>query len=543
MRTISVLALVAWAVGVPGALRAADLTFALDGSSEYDSNVFRSHGDEKQDVLFRIRPWVQLHEDRGQDFDYSLTYAVPAEFAVDHSEVDDVDQHFSADGTYHVNDRLELFAADTLLYARSELRTNLQGTEGANGQPFINEQRDRTTLNTASIGSRYLFTPRLSGSAQVAHDFFDPTRNDRQQYWQIQGSASLGYTLTPKVRLGGGMMVAHQEFDNSVDIVGSTAEYYNPYLSGQYSIDEKTEFSASVGPAWIFNRQDHADQTQTRGLVPFSDAGDDFTAPNGFVDRFGTDVSGVQYANGAVLVSQIQNCPTLTDNVTRVLISNQSCNLSVVLDKTPGTDDDLITAIKDSTATVTNVNPGGQDDEKLTVFGNATLTRHWTPNLHTALSYVREQGGASGLGGTVVGDSVMLSNTWQITEKWQLAGRGEWGLRKSVGDPGQVNTLATTVLPPLGGAPFTVPIAGLAQTDGGNGAQFVQRGKSTQIDSMRWGAATRLTRFFTRNTTGYLEFTYNQQESQGDSLGAPSDFHDYLVTLGVQHVFEPIKLW
>jgi hypothetical protein len=96
--------------------------------------------------------------------------------------------------------------------------------------------------------------------------------------------------------------------------------------------------------------------------------------------------------------------------------------------------------------------------------------------------------------------------------------------------PGDSDILIAGVAPGLAGVP-------------GAGEAFTQRDNTTEIDTMRWGLASRITRIFTRNTSGYLQFTYNKQESQGDSLGDPSDFDDYLVTLGVQHIFSPIKLW
>jgi hypothetical protein len=68
-------------------------------------------------------------------------------------------------------------------------------------------------------------------------------------------------------------------------------------------------------------------------------------------------------------------------------------------------------------------------------------------------------------------------------------------------------------------------------------------GNTNEIDTMRYGVASRLTHRFTRNTSGWLQFTYNRQSSTGGTLGDPSDFDDYLATIGVQHVFEPIKLW
>jgi len=558
MRTILVLALVACALGFPGVLRAAEATFAIDGATEYDSNVFRSHQDEKDDVVFRLRPWVQLAEPRGQDLSYSLTYGLPVEFAVDHTQIDSIDQELAGNASYHVNDRLSLFANDGFRYIRSELRTNFDQTQGAFESPLVNNQRDRVLLNTAVMGATYQFSPRLGATAQISHDYFDPSRNDRQQNWQVQGITDVSYTLTPQHQLGGGARIAYQKYYESQDIVGSDAEIYNVFGTWRYSINEKTELALSAGPAVIHSQQDNADATKTRAMIPFTRINGNFTAPAGFVDIFGTQVGGTNYADGVVLLSQFTDCPRLKNGSSeRVLVSDQSCNVSVVLDNSQPADVALANEIAASTSTVQNQDPNGESSTDVTVFADATLVRHWTPDLHTALNYSRQQGTASGLGGAVVADTLVLSNTWNLTEKWQVATRGEWGLRKSVSNAGQVNTNVVgdanaTTPPPQGVSPTifangppisSIGLAALSTAPGGIGNSFVQRGATTDIDTMRWGIATRVTRFFTRNTSGYLQFTYNQQTSQNNSLGDPSDFNDYLVTLGVQHVFTPIKLW
>ena len=160
------------------------------------------------------------------------------------------------------------------------------------------------------------------------------------------------------------------------------------------------------------------------------------------------------------------------------------------------------------------------------------------------LSYTRSQGGASGLGSAVIRDTVNLSNTWEIAEKWRLAVRGDWSLRKSVVDDGvsQFVTAGDPLLPPLppGGVDeFHVSLA----PAGANELISVTGGGASEIDTMRWGVSGRLTHRFTRNTSAWLQATYNEQTSQSDTLGDPSDFENFLVVLGVRHVFEPIKLW
>ena len=72
------------------------------------------------------------------------------------------------------------------------------------------------------------------------------------------------------------------------------------------------------------------------------------------------------------------------------------------------------------------LNPSGESDSEVTGFIDAVLSQRWSPTLATALRYSRQQGDASGLGGTVIVDAVSLSNTWDFAERWQLALRGDW---------------------------------------------------------------------------------------------------------------------
>ena len=546
MRTISVLALVAWAVVVPGAMHAGDLTFAFDGNVEYDDNVFRSTRDEDDDFLFRLTPSVKLHEDRAKDLRYSLRYALPVEFAVEHSSLDDVDQVVGGDATYHVNDRVALFVSDQFRYLRSELRTNFEETEGGFDSLLVNNQRERSTLNDAAAGASYQFTPRLAGSTRLEHRYYDPSRDDRATTNAIIGTSSAQYAVTPQHKLGGGVRAQWQNFDATQDIVGSQAQSYSVFGSWDWAINEKTGLSIAAGPALIRNEQDDPSETELRSLVPSKNRGA-FTADEGFVDRNGVSVAGQTFADGALLVGNITTCPAAIINgvPTPVLSGGKSCPLNVVLDRAPGSpDQDLITAIETApTVVMRNFDPNGEESTDVTVFALATLRRDWTPNLFSALTYRRDQGTASGLGGSVVSDLVTLVNTYNYTEKWQFSMRGEWGLRQSVDEA----TRTLFVAEEVDFGPLAFPynnIAGVASgTPGDEGLIVTQRADETDIDTMRWGLAGRVTHFLTRNTSGYLQLTYNQQESQSDTLGDASDFDDFLVTIGVQHVFQPIKLW
>lgn len=525
----------------PLAAVAADLTFQIDGATEYDSNAFRSRGKAQDDVLFRFRPQVQLHEDRGQDMRYSLSYAVPFEFAVDHSkQLDDVDHMAQGNVTYHVNDRLELFASDDFRYLRSALRdVRLDNVLAGEGNVLINQQRSRTTLNDAEVGLSYQFSPRLAGEARVSHDFFDSNRRDRAQNWLLSGVADLSYVLTPRHSLGLGVRVNHQRFGDRTNIPGSTSDAYNAFGQWTYRIDEKTSFSATVGPSLIHSRQDSTDATRTLQAIP------------GIPIAAGTNLDGLglvrpngdqaigQLAEDGLVLSQLAGCPLL--NGTIPLFTGSVCNIDnrvgsgrqgVVVNPT-----DTLNEFDAATAktTVTDTAPTGETDTKVDLFAEVVLRRDWSKNLHSALRYTRTQGGASGLGGAVIEDDVRLSNLWEFAERWQLAVRGDWSLRNSVVGGGVSQYV---VAGDASGAFFTGTTPA-----GAVGLVTVRGGNTNNIDTMRWGVAGRLTHRFTRNTSSWLQLTYNKQSSNLGTLGRPSDFDDFLAMVAVRHVFDPVKLW
>jgi hypothetical protein len=132
----------------------------------------------------------------------------------------------------------------------------------------------------------------------------------------------------------------------------------------------------------------------------------------------------------------------------------------------------------------------------------------------------------------VIRDEVNFSNNWDVAERWQVFFRADWSLRQTVDD-------ATSF--------FRVAVA---DDLGGPGVQYgrydsiaVVQGGNDEIDTMRWGVAGRLTHLLTRNTSAWVQLTYNEQDSQSRTLGNTSDFENFLGSVGIRHVFEPIKLW
>jgi hypothetical protein len=498
---------------LPVAAPAADLTFSLQGDTQYDSNVLRQEKNfEDDDWLFHIVPGVELHEDRGQDVNYSLAYRAPIRFAVEFNDrLNDFDQLADGSIRYHVNDRMDIFASDEFRWLRTTVQSGFDDTTGVTS---LSTRDERTTINVAELGTTYRFSPRLTGNLVGNHNYFDTDLENRQQNWSVAAIGDLQYTLNAQHVVGLGVRYIHADFEESANIVGSVSNTYNAFASWRYQITEATAFSISAGPSYIKVDQDDVSSVVS-GVTPipvFTDG----------VNQF---------------VWDRQNCPpgpTAGGTVQPYIPFDVGCGGLVLL---TGGEPAAVAARNATPITVTNANSSGDSSDDLTVFGEIALSQRWTPNLASAIRYERSQGNASGLGGTVTRDAVSFSTTWDFRERWQFAFRGDWTHRKSVADAAQVFWFAN-----ITGSAIPLGLSGgfAAEFDGTANTQAIGRNR---IETNRWGVAGRLSHQMWRNTNLFVELAYNEQTSERSSLGGFSDFEDFLATIGVRHVFEPIKLW
>jgi hypothetical protein len=519
-RTLQLLVI---ALMVPVPALAADLTFALQGDTQYDSNVFRRENDIEDDWLFHIVPSVELHEDRGQDANYSLGYRMPVRFAVEHNDrLNDIDHIANGEIRYHVNDRMDVFASDNFRY----LRTTVQEADAAldpTSVPTLSTRDQRVTINRAELGTSYRFAPRLTGQLVGHSTYFDSEIENRQENWGAGVIGDLQYTLNAQHVVGFGVRYIHMKFQDSANIVGSTSDTYNAFVSWRYQISENTAFSISAGPSYIAVDQDDVSAIVS-GVTPIPV----FTDRDG--DRF---------------VFSDTSCPVgpSASGSSRAYIPfDVGCRQLVLLDEDPGEDGELVTLRNTGTVDVVNANASGDSSSDLTVFGGVELSQRWTPNLASALRYDRSQGNASGLGGTVTRDAVSFATTWDFRERWRFAFRADWTHRKSVADAAQVFWFVND-----GTLPIPAPIA-LTNSPGDFAAEFdgsanTASTASNSIETNRWGVAGLLNYRMWRNTNLFTELAFHQQSSKTGSAGGFSDFDAFRATFGVRHVFEPIKLW
>jgi hypothetical protein len=171
-------------------------------------------------------------------------------------------------------------------------------------------------------------------------------------------------------------------------------------------------------------------------------------------------------------------------------------------------------------------------DTRITYFASASLTKRWTPTVASNLAYSREDDTASGIDGGATLDSLILTTSWRITERWDLSVRGDWTLRKSATNGSRLFVV-----------PGSTMVPGLGATQVATSANVVQLDSADSLDTQRWGTAVRLAHRLTKNTVTALQYAYNKQSSNGDTVGYGSDFDNHLLTFTVQYNFEPIGLW
>ena len=435
-----------------------DLTFSLGGTGEYDSNVFRRDRDTEDDFIFTIRPGVRLHEDRGDDVNYSISYLMPIELSTQFSdELNDIDHIAQGRVEYRINERLTLNLRDHFRYLRSTLRqerTNPEDVAAGEGVPALSEVRDRVTLNDGSVGVSYLFSPRWVGRANFSSTFFDTTRDDRSKNYSLGGVFDTLYRMSRQHQVGGGARYGFQQFDDREGFAGSETHTVGIFGSWRWIVDETTTLSVSAGPTLLITEQDDSDQTFTSAPVPFEfvPAG----TYSGFFDRDNVQQQNRTVGNRSLLVPSfevvdggiVSNCtPGRT-----ALEFIAPCQGNVLFDSADptGIDQATIAAILDpaNAVTLTNTDTRGSDSDRITFFAEVVLSKRWSPTLASAFRYSREQGNASGLGGAVVGDSVSLSTTWDFLERWQLAVRGDWLQRESVFRLAQTRVVVVGVTDP-----------------------------------------------------------------------------------------------
>jgi hypothetical protein len=501
---------------LPGIAWGAEVRLSASGAAEYDDNVFRNDTDRQDDIVFRLTPRVSLVEDR-DEFNYSVGYALPFEIGVK-SDLRDLNHLGDASFRYRLTPQTELFGNDGFYYVRGLYRQEQDLSDPSLGA--VGDGRERVLQNNVTLGATHFFSPRLSGTLRLNQGIFDTTQFNRANTLNFGGTASGGYQLTPHHQLGGGLGYSRQSFDNTFDRPASDTDYYNLFGTWQWLFDETTTFEIQLGPALIHSSQDKPPPTRANQLsVPYlvvtrDPSGDPASITVGEFDT-SPETCPMQAGNRLLIDSGGRSC-------VQRLITNPGQIMNIT--------GQPLTALSFATP------PEAVDDTRITYFASTSLTKRWSPTLASSLAYSRRDDTASGIDGGATLDALILTTSWRITERWDLSVRGDWTQRQSATNGGRVFVTA------VDSGVATIDSGGFAFTAAGAG-NLVQIDSADSLDTQRWGTAVRLAHRLTKNTVTALQYAYNKQSSNGNTVGFSSDFDNHLLTFSVQYNFEPIGLW
>jgi hypothetical protein len=305
--------------------------------------------------------------------------------------------------------------------------------------------------------------------------------------------------------VGGGVTLAYQDFDESNGGGRPPLQtlYVNLFALWDWDIDETTNLQIQAGPAFVDNQQDAPPSSATVTRYPMVNGG------------FVTDAT---------------TCPPDPNNppVPGQGILAPSCNAQTY----PLDDVIEIRTTPDVTIPFVGSQPGSLSDTSWTAFGSLALSKRWTPEIVSTLSYSRSFDTASGVSGSAIDDYVSLMTNWQITRLWSAGVRGDFSRRESTSPIRQdLIILQNTTL-------LTPPNNQIAEAVGLTSTVI-----DDALETNRWGVATRLARRINDNLVVSARYTYNQQSSKSGTVGRFSDFDDHIVTLAVEYDFDRWRLW
>jgi len=518
IRATAVAAAAAVWIALPGQALGADALLSLGGGVEWDNNINRTRVATENDFVFRIRPKIRFLEDEG-DLTWNVFYVPTYEKAVETDRVDGFRHYFTADASYHLSDRTEFFLHDRFRLSDAVNTVTALDAQGGGGFDPIAANNRLVFRNHLVAGVEHSLTPRMIGNLLMTYDVFQSeiaSRSDNQSYG---GNGSVRYLLSPQHTVGAGVAATYQDFEASADglLSASNTLFVNLYASWTWLIDETTSFDVRLGPTFVDTEQ--LPPPPVEPLNPFPTIIDPFSG-----DVFGSDDAGCQDVGGDRVLSNTLLGLACADPETGV----------IGVRRLQQEDIDAIDALSPIEPMFpAGETPSGGSGSGWTVFGEVSITKRWSPNLRSSLSYTRRDSTASGVGGSTVLDNVGFFTHWRISPLWDTSVRGAWTNRRSSQAREQTRVVVVNDFVPGSSTGDLVAMI----------TELTSQTVNSSVDTDRYTAAWRLTRRITKRFNVSTRYTYVKQQSAPSSNAATSDFDDHLVTLNFQYDFDRWNMW
>jgi hypothetical protein len=509
MRPVSLLILTL-ATLLPSVAFAIDVDFGARVEAVYDSNVFRTSDDAKQDGSFRFTPTIRI-EGANSKFSGDILYEPTYEVFTTYSEANDLTHLLLNSFDWRPTEKTDLTwvnsfqAVDVLNFGNIDTID-----EGTTPAPSNDIERERIHLFGSSISVAHAIDPRWDSNTDFSYNLFNAERKNSVDSNSVAGFQAFNYGLTAADRIGGGGGVTAQFFDKSLTLPSSNTFVYQIFATYLRNFGESTTVSIRIGPAAIHTIQDSGSGSVT-SVFPANEG----------------DNRGFLVPNANSCVTQAQAGGPLDP----VLLEGSRCALTEEVPFDDTLPEDMqsaawqaLNAASEQEVTITGSN-SGSNDLRWTVFGEVAVTHLWLPTLSSTLSYNRSENTANGDGGSAIADTVQFSTTWRPSELWDLSFRASYVRRESP------NNLSRTFV--------EVEIddaTGLVMTNGS--ARQVE--VSNNINTHRWAVAARAARRISRRMSASARFSYSDQESAHTGR-SPNDFGDFLAVVGIQYDFDPFR--
>ncbi len=391
---------------------ARELGLGIDTMLGGDSNILYRSADPTADGVVRLEPMVRV-KDETRRFVYDLRYDPSIWFYMT-SGVDTRVDHF---GLGRFEYRFDP-ATSVSLNARGSDSTNLGGSIEDPGSFVIGDEgllTARRQTADVSVTLNHSLSPRWNARVNAGFQYFG-----FDQFRELSGAAvatevsnqsgnvtfDSSYVLNSRTSLGLGGYGAYQvsqgeRTDGNVQLrPPSTTTVVRLFMLLAHQIDEKTSFSAQVGPSYSDSKTDDVDSSQAA-----------LTA---------------QYLTGNVLVDgQIDpNNPELRFAENCGAVTAGACLATIG----PGN-----TQVPDGfqnplTGPIFFTNsPAATALENWTYYASIRLNRDFSRNLSATASYDRSEFAGAFEGSASILDNLRLTVSWKPDDEWALSGTfGVW---------------------------------------------------------------------------------------------------------------------
>ncbi len=530
-------------VGFVGVAKAAELDLSVTTTVGYDDNIFRTDKNTKDDASFRFGPTVRIRDETPK-LSYNISYNPVYEKFVSWTDADDLSHFAHGALDYQLSDRTLLRLSENFRIVQSLNRGPLIANKDASGNdlepvPEIEIQRKDVYRNTASASVFHDFSARTQGEFTVTHDFLDSERANTSKSNSVSGFANVVHSFTARDQLGLGGGATWQRFDG---VIGQPrADTFIFQLTGSWihNFSRDTEFTVRIGPAVVYTDQEN-DRPRSENLYPHQLVTSMKTiaqayeaiglrVPSDVQDLNGIPLLGsATIAAGSVLIPEDTSC--LTGTVSGQTVFDQSnCSFNVVVDADPGNSAFEAAANTISGAGTVPLNflfgNSGESDTQITVFGEASISHRWFPELSSRASYTRSSSAATSLGSSAIADRVLVETVWTPTRRWDLRVTGNWVQRKS---PNNIsNTHLVIDGTDVGGFDVITSTALVTSTT------------NNVVDTEYWRVSGRAAYRTSRRGTVSLRVGYQHQDTDRGSTRTNATFENVLVILGFRYDFDP----